>query len=219
MIFTVLFAALFLLSATVFPTGDAGRNPLFRIKTKMEEAQVVPDMIDSVPVDILRITYGARTKVQMGNELTPTQVKDLPTEVRWPTQPKALYTLIMADLDAPSRADPKDREGLHWLVVNIPGNDLDMGEVFTEYIGSGAPLGTGLHRYVTLVFKQNGKLNLTREKTSNRSAAGRFGFKTRDFVKENNLHGPVAGNFFFAKYDSYVTTLHAQLGALPAQSS
>ena len=64
----------------------------------MEEAQVVPDMIDSVPVDILRITYGARTKVQMGNELTPTQVKDLPTEVRWPTQPKALYTLMCVEI-------------------------------------------------------------------------------------------------------------------------
>lgn len=137
----------------------------------------------------------------------------------------------MADLDAPTQAD---REVLHMLIVNIPGNDLEMGEVFTEFIGSGKhfllcylsftktrfglvgpPSGSGLHRYVFLVFKQSGKLKLTREKTSNRSGAGRFGFKTRDFVKANKLQGPVAGNFYLAQYDDYVPILHAQLGAPP----
>ena len=122
------------------------------------------------------------------------------------------------NLDAPSRADPKDREGLHWLVVNIPETDISKGETFTEYIGSGSPQGTGLHRYVTMIFKQPGKLSLTREKTSNRSAAGRFGFKTRDFVKEQKLTGPIAGNFFVAQYDDYVPLLHAQLGANNAQN-
>ena len=33
------------------------------------------------------------------------------------------------DPDAPSRAKPSRREFLHWLVVNIPGNDIGQGEV------------------------------------------------------------------------------------------
>lgn len=33
--------------------------------------------------------------VDMGNELTPTQVKDIPTSVDWPTEEDGLYTLCM----------------------------------------------------------------------------------------------------------------------------
>lgn len=44
---------------------------------------------------------------------------------------------------------------LHWLVRNIPGNDIKKGEVIAEYRGSGPPEGTGLHRYIFLLYEQN----------------------------------------------------------------
>ena len=59
-------------------------------------------------------------------------------------------SLITADPDAPSRADPKWGEWRHWLVVNIPGCEVSKGEALSIYIGSGPPQGTGLHRYVFL---------------------------------------------------------------------
>lgn len=65
----------------------------------------------------------------MGNELTPTQVKDIPLHIVWPTEEKTLYTLIMTDPDAPSRLTPNYREWHHWLVVNIPGNEVGRGKV------------------------------------------------------------------------------------------
>jgi len=37
--------------------------------------------------------------------------------------------VFYSDPDAPSRANPIRREILHWLVINIPGNDLKLGEV------------------------------------------------------------------------------------------
>ena len=37
--------------------------------------------------------------------------------------------LFLVDPDAPSRAEPSKREVLHWLVVNIPGNEIKKGEV------------------------------------------------------------------------------------------
>lgn len=49
--------------------------------------------------------------------------------------------LLNSDPDAPSRADPKFREWHHWLVGNIPGNDIKSGEVLSEYVGSGPPQG------------------------------------------------------------------------------
>jgi len=35
------------------------------------------------------------------------------------------------------------REFRHWLVGNIPGDRLNEGETFTEYVGSGPPKDTG----------------------------------------------------------------------------
>lgn len=37
--------------------------------------------------------------------------------------------MLLIDPDAPSRQTPTFREWHHWLVVNIPGNDLKKGEV------------------------------------------------------------------------------------------
>lgn len=98
-----------------------------------------------------------------GNELTPTQVQNMPN-VSWTTEPDTFYTLIMSDPDAPSRADPKFREVCHWTVVNIAGTDINNGDTVFDYIGSGPPEGTGLHRYVFLLFKQaDGKVQVDEE--------------------------------------------------------
>lgn len=61
---------------------------------------------------------------------------------------------MFSDPDAPSRANPSEREWLHWAVVNIPGSNVTAGNTIAEYVGSGPPKDSGLHRYVFLVFRQ-----------------------------------------------------------------
>lgn len=39
-------------------------------------------------------------------------------------------------------------------MVNIPGSDVNAGDTLVDYVGSGPPVGSGLHRYIFLVFKQ-----------------------------------------------------------------
>jgi len=83
----------------------------------------------------------------------------------------------MVDPDAPSRTQPQFREWpvldhkkftifvlifanrRHWLVSNIPGNKISSGTVISSYMGSGPPKGTGLHRYIFLLFEQKGKID------------------------------------------------------------
>lgn len=52
----------------------------------------------------------------------------------------------------------------HWLIGNIPGSDIKKGDVLADYRGSGPPEGSGLHRYVFLVFKQEGKIAYEEER-------------------------------------------------------
>jgi len=62
--------------------------------------------------------------------------------------------IVVLDPDAPSRKEHTYREWHHWLVGNIPGNDISKGETLSEYVGSGPPPETGkikntyLHCYI-----------------------------------------------------------------------
>jgi len=176
---------------------------------EMEKEQVAPDVIDAVPKAVLDVKYGDLA-VKLGNDLTPTQVKNPPT-VTWAADANKLYLLCMTDPDAPSRKDPKFREWHHWLVGNIPGSDISKGDVLSAYIGSGPPEGTGKHRYVFLVYEQPGKLTFDEKRLTNRSGDGRGKFSIRNFAKKYKLGQPIAGNFYQAEWDDYVPKLYEQL--------
>lgn len=117
---------------------------------------------------LLKVSYESGVSANLGNILTPTQVKDKPT-VSWEAENGAYYTLLLVDPDAPSRANPKFREWRHWLVMNIPGTSIDRGDEVFGYIGSGPPKKTGLHRYVYLIYKQpNGIIDHNESRSTNR---------------------------------------------------
>nr|XP_033321264.1 protein D2-like isoform X1 [Megalopta genalis] len=172
---------------------------------------VVPDVVDKAPEKVLNVAYPNNITVDIGKVLTPTQVKDQP-EISWDADANAYYTLCMTDPDAPSRKDPKFREWHHWLVGNIPGADVSKGEVLSEYVGSGPPKGTGLHRYVFLLYKQSEKLKFDEKRLTNRSGDNRGLFSIRKFAAKYKLGDPIAGNMYQAEFDDYVPLLYKQLG-------
>ncbi|OZC05866.1 phosphatidylethanolamine-binding protein [Onchocerca flexuosa] len=86
------------------------------------------------------------------------------------------------------------------LVINIPGQNVSSGTVLSDYIGSSPPKGTGLHRYVFLVYKQPGNIRNIQHGHLTTSGKNRANFKIVKFAKKHHLGNPVAGNFFQAKY-------------------
>lgn len=192
---------------THFEMADVGKS--------FTEHEVVPDVVDAAPAEFAKVTYPSGVSANGGNELTPTQVKDQPT-LEWTVDDSnSYYTLFMVDPDAPNRADPKFRSVCHWFVGNIPGTRVAEGDHRIAFAGSGPPQGSGLHRYIFLVYKQpQGKLDLSdAPRTSNRSRNNRLNFQHKDFVQRYGLGPLVAGNFYRAQYDDYVPTLHAQLSS------
>ncbi|KAF7633201.1 hypothetical protein Mgra_00007391 [Meloidogyne graminicola] len=178
---------------------------------EFKKNSIVPDVIPKAPEKRIRLTFDSGVEAKLGNVLTPTQVKN-PPKITWEAEDGVLYTLVMTDPDAPSRADPKFREWHHWLVVNIPGNDVAKGEVLSEYVGSGPPKLTGFHRYVFLVYRQNGKIHDSKHgHLTNRSGEKRGCWKVHEFAKKHGLGDPIAGNFYQAEYDDYVPILYKQL--------
>ncbi|XP_012226990.1 protein D2 isoform X1 [Linepithema humile] len=190
--------------------SQVGTRLLSSMAQDLKKHGVIPDVVDKVPESVLNVTYPDNITVEIGKELTPTQVKDEPN-VKWSGKDNKFYTLCMTDPDAPSRKEPKFREWHHWLVGNIPGTDVSKGEVLSAYIGSGPPEKTGLHRYVFLVYEQPDKINFTEKRLTNRSGDNRGKFSIRNFAAKYKLGDPIAGNMYQAEYDDYVPKLYEQL--------
>lgn len=54
-----------------------------------------------------------------------------------------LLIISILDPDAPNHKDIPNEEWQHWLVVNIPGNNVSKGETLTEYVGPSKVSPTG----------------------------------------------------------------------------
>lgn len=173
--------------------------------------EIVPDVVDEAPDCWLRIAFKSGSEVEGGNRLTPTQTRSIPS-LTFNANDRSFYTLIMSDPDAPSRDDPRDKEFLHWVVGNIQGNDLDRAETLVEYVGAVPPKGSGLHRFVFLLYEHESRLNFTSEsRLSNRCRNPRRYFSSRNFAQKYGLTNLWAGNFFQAQYDDFVPTMQGQL--------
>ena len=86
--------------------------------------------------------------------LLPFQVKNSPRNVSWDgLDPGKLYILVLTDSDAFSKKGPTFRKWHHFLVVNMKDNGISSVTVLSDYMGSGPPSGTGLQRYVWLVYE------------------------------------------------------------------
>ncbi|KAI4492287.1 hypothetical protein M0802_009868 [Mischocyttarus mexicanus] len=189
------------LSVTTFAYAD--------VASEFKTAKIQPDILQSVPTEKIEVKYG-KNVVDLGTELTPTQTQEIP-EIHYKHDGGVLYTLIMTDPDIPTRG--YNREFRHWIVGNIPEENVAKGEIIAEYVGPAPPKDTGKHRYVFLLYKQNqGAITFDERRLSNRDGRFRSRFSTKKFVEKYNLEGPIAGNFMRVEYDDNVPSYHKRLG-------
>mmetsp|Transcript_55901 Transcript_55901/g.136979 ORF Transcript_55901/g.136979 Transcript_55901/m.136979 type:complete len:315 (+) Transcript_55901:147-1091(+) len=186
-----------------------------------EEGGVIPDVVETVaPVMYASFSVGFRGVdprrpfyyVGMGTEMTPALVRDPPV-VWWPSGVGAeekLHTIVMLDPDAPSRQDPRMRHWLHWLVVDVrgkcnstmcefdPAENTGVAEAAT-YKGATPPKGTGLHRYVVLIYEQSRALGGEAGLASGVLDSSRGGFSLSDLCGKYDLGHPKGIRFFVAQ--------------------
>jgi len=168
----------------------------------------VPDKLSRVPEQPLVVSFGT-VQVTPNIRLEQSQLGAPPT-VSWEAEAGGLYTLLLEDNDLEAGILGSDNFKIaHWMVSNIPGSRIEAGDENYSYIPSGPfrvkDNGTKIdtskdytHRYIFLVYKQQGKIEVTE---------GQIGICSSDaltarIVDHNalqlkyNLQGPVAGNFY-----------------------
>uniref|UniRef100_A0A914E3L5 Uncharacterized protein n=1 Tax=Acrobeloides nanus TaxID=290746 RepID=A0A914E3L5_9BILA len=66
-----------------------------RVEAAFKQQEIVPQLLPVAPKESLRVIYEKSDEVNLGEELTPTQVQNEP-QVSWDADSNALYTLVMA---------------------------------------------------------------------------------------------------------------------------
>lgn len=99
----------------------------------------------------MKVLYN-NLEIKNGRFITPKETRVEP-KIEYYAKPNALYTLIMHDPDAVGG------NLIHWIIVNIDGNNLHSGDELLKYKGPAPPPGSGRHKYIFLFFKQNSIIN------------------------------------------------------------
>ncbi|XP_005058112.1 PREDICTED: phosphatidylethanolamine-binding protein 4 [Ficedula albicollis] len=111
------------------------------------------------------------------------------------------YVLVMVDPDSPNRAEPRFQFWRHWMVTDILGSDLRVGnikgKVLTAYSRPKPPRYSGYHRYQFRIYEQpeHETIALSEEE---RVSLGTWDLK--EFVEVFSLGRPVASTQFLTKH-------------------
>ncbi|GCC39835.1 hypothetical protein chiPu_0023488, partial [Chiloscyllium punctatum] len=104
-----------------------------------------------------------------------------------------------------------ESEYVHWLVGNIPGNAVSEGEDICHYFPPFPAKGTGYHRCIFILFKQDDVIDFKEDfRPSPCLSLKMRTFKTCDFYKKHEDQLTPAGLAFFqCRWDESVTrTFH-----------
>ncbi|KAI8390419.1 uncharacterized protein GWK60_B00913 [Nakaseomyces glabratus] len=203
-------------------------NTTQAIVDPLKKHEVIPDVVpDFEPQGFLTIEYPHSNSVTLGNDISVPMAGSLPeityTSTSGVSDPdNDRFIVVLTDPDAPSRTDHKWSEYCHYVRTDIqlvPNNKLasaagaaggvsrefvcaDLnanGNTLVEYMGPAPPKGTGKHRYVFLLYRQNAPSSqLTKIKDRANWGYGEPAVGADKWAKENKLE-LLAANFFFAE--------------------
>lgn len=101
-----------------------------------------------------------------------------------------LYSILMYDPDAIGPT----KNYIHFLDINIPGNNVSNGKIILPYKGPSPPQGTGKHRYIFNLYKQQSGFPYREIKDANRTMT------IEELNKLYDLGEPIASSIFTSKY-------------------
>ncbi|XP_001357023.4 putative odorant-binding protein A5 [Drosophila pseudoobscura] len=199
-----------LLFVALWSRSQSQEENELNVRRIMREMEVMPEILDEAPKDLLRVKFDNAIDIEEGKTYTPKELKFQP-KLDWNADPEAFYTVMMICPDAPNRQNPMYRSWLHWLVVNVPGLDVTKGQPISDYFGPLPPRDSGLQRYLILVYQQSDRLDFDEKPLELGNAEGHSNFDVSKFTQKYEMGSPVAGNILQSKWDEYVPELMKML--------
>uniref|UniRef100_A0A8D9BV51 Phosphatidylethanolamine-binding protein homolog F40A3.3 n=1 Tax=Cacopsylla melanoneura TaxID=428564 RepID=A0A8D9BV51_9HEMI len=214
--------------------------PMQDLEKEMNIHGLIPEHLPLCPTHTLDVRYHFKhkepsfwRKIDLAEIYEPHQVAELP-RLKYPTKPNTSYIHMLIDPDHtctrfepsidssyedlyPTTTDDLDNPQafVHFLKVNVPSENITHGgETIVEHLPPHPPNTTGLHRYTWLVYEQpHQNMTFTEKRIPNTTAYERDWFRLNHFTHKYNLSmdPPLAGIFFYSKFDESVPYIYAHL--------
>jgi len=136
-------------------------------------------------------------------------------EVHWvASSNETLYTLMMVDpVFLVNATHPWGPYVQHWMVINIPGNNISGGDVVNKFLGPAPNDINVYHKYTFVLYQQPGFLNLTAAERN--ATQHRINFNLPAFIALHDLNNGAAGiNWGYAMVDPWALVQLDRLGYL-----
>lgn len=165
-------------------------------------SEVVPAKLSSAPAEVASLRWPGFS-VSLNMTMITGQMKDRPT-LSWSADRSSLYTVMIVDEGV---ASLNGMQYIHWIMTNIPGNDILSGTEVIRYIEpfSASP-DDPEHPMLVLVYKQtDGKVEF--EETQRGCSTSLLTSRVNDkdaLAAKYNLE-LVAGTFFLVPYSGRAT--------------
>lgn len=119
-----------------------------------------------------------------------------------------------------TRFEPTSREFVHWLVMNIQieqngTTDVASGVTVLPYVSISPSHNSGRHRYIFLLFRQDGEMLSGDIEDSRVSFEGRTGFCMCEWALRKGFGKPIGVNFFESTWSKHCDAVHEKLGYMP----
>ncbi|KAF8492824.1 phosphatidylethanolamine-binding protein [Russula emetica] len=206
----MIFTSLALLSGMVLFSSAAPCSPPAPIEADFKTSNVVPDLLSSFnPSATMNVAFPGVGLISPGQNLSMQQVATAPNVTITPANSSVPttgnFTLMMVDAAA---IGTNDSNGvvLHWLANSAtlktsssacPSLNVstDGGLVVTNYVSPAPPVGTGVHRYVILLFPQPSSFSPPANQSSPDLGVD-IDFQFTEYISSSHLPQPIAGMFF-----------------------
>jgi phosphatidylethanolamine-binding protein (PEBP) family uncharacterized protein len=165
-----------------------------------------PPIGQATPIDF-NVRFQPTIKAREdGPTFTTYQTAHEPYPVWTAPTPPTMYTILCWDPDVPKKSF------LHWMIVNCATADNSDGKVVASWTPPSPPPGTGEHRYIIGLFKQNGPVNVE-------EIVDRTGFNPTTFSTQHNLSALAYKGFRVKSADgpapvAHMTATHSVLPPL-----
>jgi phosphatidylethanolamine-binding protein (PEBP) family uncharacterized protein len=100
------------------------------------------------------------------------------------------FTWLLIDIDAPNPENPTHSPFLHYIVANLNAKRPNYHQIVQSYYPVSPP--TGEHRYISLLFRQEGK----EPESEGAEQFIRANFNVIEYVKEHHLRYAGLAEFY-----------------------
>eukprot|EP00099_Drosophila_melanogaster_P025633 NP_725293.1 uncharacterized protein Dmel_CG30060 [Drosophila melanogaster] len=170
--------------------------PVEKLVTELKRHHVIPRLFACKPTKVISVLYPCDIDIKPGIMVVINETLKQPI-IRFKADPEHYHTLMMVDLDVPP---DNNTEWLIWMVGNIPGCDVAMGQTLVAYDNRRTIHGSNIHRIVFLAFKQYLELDFDETFVPEGEEKGRGTFNCHNFARKYALGNPMAANFYLVEW-------------------